>query len=188
MRKWIVRFAVLAGIVALAWILRATVWAPEPVGVRVIAVERGRVEATITNSKAGTVEARRRAMLSPGSSGTVVELLVERGQKVQTGELLMRLDLPSGVVRLGQDLSADYPDSLRDPSNPELRTLLTSVDPIAGGAAGSGAEDWADLSQRMHFITELFRSHQEERPLFEPPFLPQQVTAIEEGVVPDGDL
>ena len=82
---------VVAALVGAAWVLRATLFAPDPVPVRVVVVERGVVEETVTNSKAGTVEARRRAKLSPGTSGIVVEVRVERGARVKQGEQLVRL-------------------------------------------------------------------------------------------------
>jgi HlyD family secretion protein len=92
MRKWTVRLVVLLVICAGLWVLRVTVFVPDPVQVNTVEVERGAVESTITNSKAGTVRARRRAKLSPGTGGNVVEILVERGQRVKAGQLLLRLD------------------------------------------------------------------------------------------------
>ena len=91
-RRWIVRVSVLAVLVAAVWVARVTVLAPEPLQVETVAVERGPVEATLSNTKAGTVRARRRAMLSPGTSGVVVERCVERGQRVAAGEVLLRLE------------------------------------------------------------------------------------------------
>ena len=43
----------------------------------VTAVERGRVESTLTNSKAGTVRARLRSRLTAETGGRVVEVPVE---------------------------------------------------------------------------------------------------------------
>ena len=54
-RRWGLRLAVLAGLAAVVAVLRLTIFAPSPVEVRVVAIERGRVESTLTNSKAGTV-------------------------------------------------------------------------------------------------------------------------------------
>lgn len=92
MRTWLVRLLVLALLVAGGIALRKTVFAPEPPLVEVAGVERGVVEDTVANTKAGTVRARRRAKLSPGTSGTVVERRVDRGQRVAAGDLLLRLD------------------------------------------------------------------------------------------------
>lgn len=92
MRKWLVRLLVLLALVAGAVVLRRTVLAPEPPTVEVATVERGPVEDTVANTKAGTVRARRRAKLSPGTAGTVLERNVDRGQRVAAGDLLLRLD------------------------------------------------------------------------------------------------
>ena len=92
MKKWFLRVAVVAGLAAVVYALRATVLAPEPVGVRTAPVTVGPVEATITNSQAGTVMARRRAGLSTGTAGIVIALEVERGSRVKAGDVLLRLD------------------------------------------------------------------------------------------------
>jgi HlyD family secretion protein len=97
----LIRLAVLAGLVGAGFALRATVFAPKPVEVRVVAVERGAVESTVTNSRAGTIRARRRARLSPEAAGRVVELPHREGERVKTGELLVRLSSSSQTARLG---------------------------------------------------------------------------------------
>ena len=56
-RRWRGRLAALAVLVAVGVALRLTVLAPAPIEVRVTVLERGRVESTLTNSKAGTVKA-----------------------------------------------------------------------------------------------------------------------------------
>src|SRR5436309_7234085 len=65
MRRWLIRLAVVAALVLAAWALRRTVLAPQPLAVKVARAARGRVESTVTNSRAGTVKARRRAQISP---------------------------------------------------------------------------------------------------------------------------
>ena len=92
MKKWILRIVVVSLLIAAGLLLRATVLAPDPIAVRVAPAEHGRVEATITNSKAGTVKARRRAGLSTGTAGIVVALEVQRGDRVKQGQVLVRLD------------------------------------------------------------------------------------------------
>lgn len=91
-RRWGVRIAVLAVLVASAVALRLTLFAPKPARVRVVAVERGRVEATLTNSKAGTVRARRRTRLTAETGGRVVEIARREGERVRAGDLLVRLN------------------------------------------------------------------------------------------------
>lgn len=50
--------------------------------------------------------------------------------------------------------------------------------------AGSAAEDWADLDQRMRYIFCYFRSRQASPDLFGPPFTPAQEAALLEGRIP----
>ncbi len=70
---------------------RLTVFRPAPVPVTVFRVATGRVEETVTNSKAGTVKTRREASLSPEMGGRIEELPVKKGDRVQKGQLLLRL-------------------------------------------------------------------------------------------------
>lgn len=67
-------------------------------------VESGRVEETVTNSRAGTVEARLRAQLSPDSGGRVVALPHREGERVRAGETLLELEstLERGQVELSR--------------------------------------------------------------------------------------
>jgi hypothetical protein len=51
---------------------------------------------------------------------------------------------------------------------------------------GSGADNWSDLNDRMHFIADLFRAYQEWPQLFDPAFTPAQVLEIKAGRKPDG--
>lgn len=104
MKAWFIRFLVLAVLVSAGVVLRRTVFAPAPPVVEVATVARGVVEDTVANTKAGTVRARRRAKLSPGTSGTVVERRVDRGERVAAGDLLIRLDdeTPRAALLLAQ--------------------------------------------------------------------------------------
>ncbi len=72
--------------------LRLTVLVPKPLSVEVARVERGAVEQTISNTRAGTVKARLRARLSPENGGRVVALPHRAGSLVKKGDLLLRLD------------------------------------------------------------------------------------------------
>lgn len=89
MRRWLPIIILVA--IALAIVLRFTVLQPDPIAVRVATVEIDRVEATITNSKAGTIRARRRAHLSAEVGGRIVELRHREGDSVTVGEILVRL-------------------------------------------------------------------------------------------------
>ncbi len=92
MRRWLVRLVVVLVLAAAIWGVRATYFAPQPFEVEVVAPARGRVESTVTNSKAGTVKAHRRADLSPEIGGRVVALPARAGSTVRHGEVLLRLE------------------------------------------------------------------------------------------------
>ncbi len=93
---------VLGALVALVLILRMTVFAPDPLEVRVAEVARGTVQSTLTNSKAGTVEARRRSRIAAEIGGRVVEVRHREGARVKAGEPLIRLGEESLRARLEQ--------------------------------------------------------------------------------------
>src|SRR5512134_1668991 len=73
-------------------VMRLTVCAPDPVPVDTAQVARGRVEQTVTNSRAGTVRTRRRAKLSPEVGGRVVAIPHREGERVRAGEVVLQLD------------------------------------------------------------------------------------------------
>ncbi len=64
---------------------------PNPVAVIVTTIDRGRVESSIANTRAGTVEACQRTRLSATMGGRIEVLAVKEGDKVQKGQLLMKL-------------------------------------------------------------------------------------------------
>jgi HlyD family secretion protein len=103
MRKWFLRLLIPIGVAAV--VLRFTVFRPESVLVKVVPVERAVVEATITNSKAGTVRARRRAKLSAEVGGRVVAIAKREGEWVKTDEVIIRLNdaSPRAQLRLAQE-------------------------------------------------------------------------------------
>jgi HlyD family secretion protein len=79
--------ALVVAVLAAAWLVSR----PEPVAVTVVAVERGPVAATVTNTRAGTVDACRRAGLSPALGGQIASLPVKDGDRVEAGALLLEL-------------------------------------------------------------------------------------------------
>jgi HlyD family secretion protein len=100
--RWLI-VAVIVVVVALA--LRATVLRRDPVKVEVARVERGTVAETVTNTRAGTVKARLRARLSPQLGGRVIELPHAKGERIERGALLLRLDdsVQRAQVRLADE-------------------------------------------------------------------------------------
>ncbi len=89
---WLKLALIAVVLLAVPLVLRTTVLAPEMPTVSVATVTRGDVEETVTNTRAGTVKARRRASLSPQIGGMVIELPVSEGDHVKAGQLLLRLD------------------------------------------------------------------------------------------------
>ncbi|ENO77208.1 RND family efflux transporter MFP subunit [Thauera sp. 27] len=85
------RLLLLALLAALAgagiwWLTR-----PKPVEVVVHEVARGTVEATLTNTRAGEIEACQRTRLATIVGGRIDWLGVEEGDRVEAGQVLMRL-------------------------------------------------------------------------------------------------
>jgi HlyD family secretion protein len=60
--------------------------------VRTAAAERGLVEQTVTNTRAGTVKVRLRAELSPQVGGLVIALPHREGDWVEAGDVVVKLD------------------------------------------------------------------------------------------------
>jgi HlyD family secretion protein len=100
MKKWLIRALILAAAIAAVLLLRATVLAPQPVPVRTVEVATGLVEETVTNSRAGTVKAKRRAKLSPDTGGQVIEIPFREGDRVEAGAVVLRLESASQQARL----------------------------------------------------------------------------------------
>jgi HlyD family secretion protein len=90
--SWLRRGFLLLLVVAALVAVRLTLFAPPPLSVRVARVARGVVEETVSNSRAGTVTARRRAKLSPEVGGMVVALPHREGARVRAGDVLLRID------------------------------------------------------------------------------------------------
>jgi HlyD family secretion protein len=89
-RRWFKSAVVLLLAAALAYAVFE--WTrEEPVRVAVHEVARGTVQTTVANTRAGTVEACRRAQIAPASGGQVAALNVREGDRVKAGQILMTL-------------------------------------------------------------------------------------------------
>lgn len=64
---------------------------PQPPEVELATIEHGTVEATVVNTRAGTVKACRRARLAPAAGGQIVKLWVKEGDRVKAGQPLLEL-------------------------------------------------------------------------------------------------
>ncbi len=85
--RWIVLVLVIAAAAVIVWFLTR----PEPVEVVVKPVDRGIVEQTVANTRAGTVKACRRAKLSPSIGGQIAKLSIHEGDTVKKGDLLLEI-------------------------------------------------------------------------------------------------
>ncbi|HEX6050222.1 MAG TPA: hypothetical protein VFZ21_13165 [Gemmatimonadaceae bacterium] len=103
-------------------------------------------------------------------------------------ELLMTLRLPGTVVRLASDVRGEFPSELRTIEHEPLRALLARIDPTPDATARSGATDWSNLAERMHFIADLFRCWHARAELFTAPYDAVQIAAMREGRRPGGVL
>jgi HlyD family secretion protein len=78
---------VVAALVAAGWYLTR----PKPVAVVLGHPDRGVVESTSTNTRAGTVTACRRSKLAPPTGGQITRLNVKKGERVLAGQVLLEL-------------------------------------------------------------------------------------------------
>lgn len=87
------RTVLITGLIAVLGV--GTVWMyldrPKPVEVILTQVEAGDVQSTVTNTRAGTVKACRRAQLSPSIGGQIAHLRVKEGDQVKQGQVLMEI-------------------------------------------------------------------------------------------------
>lgn len=96
LRWWLIG----AGVLVLAFGLRATACRPRPIEVEVVRVTRGRVEDAVTNSQAGTVKARLRARVGAERAGLVAAIPRREGASARKGETLLQLDASTATNQL----------------------------------------------------------------------------------------
>jgi hypothetical protein len=102
---------------------------------------------------------------------------------------LMTIHIPvHQVLRLGKDLGSDFPLPLRQLTYELLIELLIRIDPTPDSGSRSGAKDWGDFNDRIHFIADFFRSYHGHAPLLEAPFSPEQTKILKAGKIPEGRL
>ncbi len=89
-----------AGVVVLA----AAIWwftSDAPIPVSVTRSDRGQVEASVANTRAGTVEACRRARMAPPTGGQIARLPHREGDRVGADEILVELWNKDVAARVG---------------------------------------------------------------------------------------
>lgn len=99
------------------------------------------------------------------------------------------------TLRVDEDIlpwhDPDAPTTLRHLENPHLVSFLGGPqgwDRTPDSYLGSRATNWAEIRDRMNYISDLFRSRHFDPGLFAPPYTEQQHAKIEAGRVPPGPL
>ena len=118
----------------------------------------------------------------------LLELVKHEMREVIT-EFMMTLYVPDNeILKLGQDLKGGFPEELKTITNSKFKELLSKIDPTPDSVKESGAKDWGDLSDRIHFIADFFRSHFKHLQLHNSPFTDEQMKVLKEGKIPQGKL
>ncbi|HEX5153945.1 MAG TPA: hypothetical protein VFW07_21010 [Parafilimonas sp.] len=121
-----------------------------------------------------------------------IESLLERMQHhiriILTAHLMTITLPPDNLLHLSKDLAIPFPVDLQQLANADLLALLSQIDPTKDSMLESGATDWADLRERMHFIADMFRCYHESKDLFDTAFSAEQIEAIKNGNIPAGRL
>ena len=86
-RRILTSLLILAALAAAFWWFSR----PKPIAVVAREIDRGKVESSIANTRAGTVEACQRTKLSTIVGGRIEALNVKEGDRVKKGQLLMKL-------------------------------------------------------------------------------------------------
>lgn len=82
---------IIAGVVIVLMVIAGIRMRPDPIPVWIAKAEKGAVEKTVANTRAGTIKACRRSKLSMPLGGVVDKLLVKKGDRVEAGQLLLEL-------------------------------------------------------------------------------------------------
>ncbi len=88
MKRVLILILTIIAAAAVGWSLFSR---PPPIRVAVVSVERGDVLSTVSNTRAGTVDACRRAGMSPSLGGQIATLPVRKGDAVTTGQVMLEL-------------------------------------------------------------------------------------------------
>jgi hypothetical protein len=117
-----------------------------------------------------------------------VQVIQPRLRMVLTAHLMTITLPPDNCLKLGRDLPTGFPAGLTELNNADLIALLTQVDPTPDSVLESGATDWANLPERMHYIADMFRCYHQSANLFDAAFTEEQIKAMKSGRLPSGKL
>ena len=125
----ILGIVIIAVVLAISYLTRT-----KPIAVVLQKVERGTVEASVSNTRAGTVNACRRAKMSPAAGGQIAKLQVKKGMRVKKGQVL--LELWNNDLHAQEQLAQE-----------QLKTSTTRVQEVCTLAEAAQRE--ADRSQEL---------------------------------------
>jgi HlyD family secretion protein len=125
--------AVLAGVAAIG--VAAALWLgrAKPITVDTVEVSRGKVDQTVTNTRAGTIKACQRAKLAPQTGGQIARMAVKKGDRVEKGQVLLELwneDIRAELNLAERDAAATR--ALKDESCISARVARRESDRLAG--------------------------------------------------------
>ena len=89
--KSLTKLIIVAIVVILIILLFKYLTRPKPIEIAIAQVTVGTVESTVTNTRAGTVKACRRARLAPHVGGQISRLAAKEGQRVKANDILVEL-------------------------------------------------------------------------------------------------
>lgn len=85
------KIAIAVGVLALLLLAFSLFSGAKPIPVTLQKIVLGDVEAAVSNTRAGTVKACRRAKMSPQAGGQIAKLRVKKGERVVAGQVLLEL-------------------------------------------------------------------------------------------------
>jgi len=96
-RSWLLALAIPAAVLAVIYLAARRT---EPLEVRAVRVGKGKVEKTVSSTKAGAIRSRRVSNLSVETAGTIVAIHAREGQKVASGDPLVSIDRREAAAAL----------------------------------------------------------------------------------------
>lgn len=126
-KKALLGVLVSLSIIGVIWYKRSH---QEPLLVKTVVIDKGLVEATVSNTKAGTVKACRRSKLSMRGGGIVDKLLVKKGDHVKQGQLLLELwnrDRRTNLAQANSTLQASILETRKACVNENNRTIISTT-------------------------------------------------------------
>lgn len=130
--RWLIGLG-LVGLIAFGAISLARRSRQPDYDLSVLTVEVNKDAITVRITASGTIEPIRTVNLSPKTAGTVEELYVEQGDKVEAGQVIARMDSEQINAQIVQfeagvaEARAQLDEALRGPTSTDIRQVEASV-------------------------------------------------------------